>query len=255
MKKMTSYIIAGIVTAIIVFVCAMAVKETEIDSLKEAYKTEISIKDCSLRRQEAEISSLRSSLIEAVETNKRKTAEIEKLNDVIIRMRTIPAADQKERIPDGRTNVFFYEYYTKITDPTTDAYKLQQECFTGFSTGIRLYEDDEGDTYYCAALGSAYGTDIGDAWAVTLKNGVEFKIIRADFKNDPLLDPNYYGDSCQNYDGKACTNVIEFVVEEKAIPSEVREKGTYSALNAFGGLYGDGGDIAKIEYLGRKWQP
>ena len=115
---------------------------------------------------------------------------------------------------------------------------------------------DAGETgYFCAALGGAYGTDIGDTWHVTLKNGSEFDIILADYKH-PIdnPDPNDFGDICENYGVKACTNVIEFIYDKEYIPRKVMNTGTFSVLDFFGGIEGYGGDIVKMEYTGRVWK-
>lgn len=161
---------------------------------------------------------------------------------------------QKSRLPKGHTNMFMGMPYDLITDKNSDQYALQQERITGERSGIRMY--DAGETgYFCAALGGAYGTDIGDTWHVTLKNGSEFDIILADYKH-PIdnPDPNDFGDSCVNYiSDDFCTNVIEFIYDKDRIPTKVMNAGTFSVLDFFGGIEGDGGDILKIEYTVRAW--
>lgn len=161
----------------------------------------------------------------------------------------------KERLPKGHTNMFMGMPHWKITDKSSDQYALQQECYSGEATGIRCYYDGY-DIYYCCAMGTAYGTDIGDTWHVTLKNGSEFNIILADYKH-PIgnPDPNDFGDSCVNYiSDDFCTNVIEFIYDKDRIPTKVMNAGTFSVLDFFGGIEGDGGDILKMEYTGRKWE-
>ena len=37
--------------------------------------------------------------------------------------------------------------------------------------------------------------------------------------------------------------------------SHCLQAGNFCNIECFGGLHGYGGDIAKIEYLGRKWEP
>lgn len=129
--------------------------------------------------------------------------------------------EQKSRLPEGHTNMFMGMPYDLITDKASDQYALQQECITSKKTGIRMY--DAGETaYFCAALGGAYGTDIGDTWHVTLKNGSEFDIILADYKH-PIdhPDPKDFGDPCYNYDTHDCTNVIEFIYDKEHIPQKL----------------------------------
>ena len=157
-------------------------------------------------------------------------------------------------LPDGDTNTFRCMDYRTITDHNSMQWKLQLECLTDEETGIRYYLSGN-KKYYCAALGSAYGQTLGDAFHVTLENGYEFDIIYAEFKN-PLQDepdPTFYGHPDVNYDGEQTTSIIEFVYDWTAAPQCVIDAGTMSALEQFGGLYGNGGNIIDISYTGRIW--
>lgn len=175
------------------------------------------------------------------------------LSDVIVRMRTKPEAEKKlkERLPYGMTNSLRFMDYRELNITTSDQYRLQQECDTGILEGIRIYNDGEND-YYCVALGSAYGRDIGDTWHVTLVCGTEFDIILADYKDNGLSD--FFGHPDTNYDRQPCTNVIEFVVDKDKIPSSIKSSGTFTVFGRYGGMHGDGGNIKKIEYTGRVWE-
>lgn len=157
--------------------------------------------------------------------------------------------------PEGvHTNTFRCEDYRLFAKNSHQA-MLQEDCFTDMSTGIRYYLRKDG-FYYCAAMGGAYGTEIGQAYAVQLRNGEVFNVIMADYKH-PIDDvyPYDYGDGDVNYDGDDCINIIEFVVDMEEVPKEVKQAGTMSALPEMGGLYGYGGDIVKIEKLERVWCP
>lgn len=168
-----------------------------------------------------------------------------KLSEVISRFRDNPNW-LKERIVPGNTNWFALEPYTAINDKKSSQYALQQECETGLATGIRTYTDDEGTTYYCAALGSAYGRDLGDTWEVTLDNGESFNIIYADYKDDGKTE--FFGHPCRNAYEQPCTNVIEFIVDWAAITDEVKERGSMSALDWCNGC------IVEMNYTGRVWE-
>lgn len=150
----------------------------------------------------------------------------------------------------GSTNTYRYMDYRALTDESSEQYELQKHCYTDADTGIRylVYENDH---YFCAALGSAYGQNLGDLFQVTLENGSTFCIVYADFKN-PLGsdDFNFFGHPDLNYDGEFCTNVVEFIVDTDLLPSSVAQTGTLSALSFFGGLNGSGGNIVKIKYIG-----
>lgn len=156
-------------------------------------------------------------------------------------------------LPSGiATNVFRCEGYSFHL--ASDQARLQAECRTDPETGIRIYTDKNGIDYYCAALGTAYGTEIGLAYSVKLNNGTVFNIILADFKHDiSQSKSDDYGDSDRNYDGQDCINVIEFVCDMQAVPGIARVAGTMSALARFGGLYGDGGNIIEIKSKGKVW--
>ena len=197
------------------------------------------------------LSAARAQLADALGELENVEAERNELIDKVI------AASLKSvsssLLPAGRTNTFRCEDY-KLFAKNSQQAALQAECFTHSEYGIRFYLKD-GIIYYCAAMATAYGTEIGQAYSVTLANGAEFCVIVADFKH-PIDNPRTddYGDPDTNYDSEPCTNVIEFVVDMDIIPETVRLSGTMSALEQFGGLYGDGGDIVSIEKLERIWK-
>lgn len=190
-------------------------------------------------------------------------AENKELRQIILDSITEPQPEEteekstsKDRLPeDISTNMFRCEDYRKLNVVNSEQYKLQQECMTDLHTGIRFLCED-GEEYLCAALGTAYGITIGDAWQVTLKCGSQFNIIMADFKH-PIdnIDPEDFGDNDLNYDGYRCINVIEFVCDLNISPKAVIDAGTMSMLPEFGGIRGDGADIVSMKYLGRKWNP
>ena len=171
----------------------------------------------------------------------------------------------KERLPTGvDTNRFDCEPHTYGRG--TDQYLLQLDCLTEEETGLRYFEQD-GMRYYCVALGGAYGIDIGDTWIVTLECGTSFGIIFSDYQQDiSELDPNDFGECYErdkygnivgilkNYDDEPVVHVLEFVVEMERLHPDILEAGTVSALDRFGGLYGDGGNLVSIKYNRRLWE-
>lgn len=243
-----SLIAAIIIAALIAVAVTWAMASLKLDKISGEYENIIAEKENTNRLQTEQIGRFFKYDAQCRETIKRKNAEIEMLNNVIVRMRTQPEAVKllKERLPYGMTNTIRFMDYRKITDETTAQYRLQQECTTD-SQGIRRYGD-----YICVALGSAYGQDIGDTWHVTLKCGAEFDIIYAEHKDDGVTD--FFGHDDVNYDEQDCTNVIEFVVDEEKIPSAVEIAGTFTKLDYFGGLYGDGANIIEMKYTGRVWE-
>lgn len=164
------------------------------------------------------------------------------------------------------TNMFRCEPY-QIWDEEKEVYKsafvkgseqraLQDECYTDSQTGIRCWTEESGEVWGCAALAGAYGREIGQCYIFTLRNGHTIPVIMADFKH-PIdnIRADDYGDDDINYDGQKCINVIEFIVDMAATPEHVKQAGTMSALECFGGLYGTMGDIVNVEPCGRRWEP
>lgn len=149
----------------------------------------------------------------------------------------------------------FDPVYKSAFHPNSEQYKLQQECKTGIY-GMRVYFDDKGNDWYCTALAGAYGSEIGHCYRFTLENGNTIPVILADYKH-PIdkVRSDDYGDIDENYDGESCISIIEFVVDMQVIPESVRNAGTMTALDEFGGLHGHGGNIVKVEDCGRRWNP
>lgn len=177
-----------------------------------------------------------------------------------------PEPNVKERLPEGvATNRYDCEGFS--FPEGTAQYKLQQFCTNDWETGIRIFTRDN-IRYRCVAMGTAYGIDIGDAWEVTLNNGYSFPIVLADYQHDiTVIDPDDFGerfayddngdiiDVLRNYDGEECVHVLEFIADLDAIPQAAKEAGGMHGLTIFGGKFGDGGNIVKLKYLGRKWEP
>lgn len=159
---------------------------------------------------------------------------------------TKPTDTNFVELRDISTNMFYAMDYRKITNTLSDQYKIQQHCVNN-EYGIRMYSK-----YYTVALGSYFTRELGDTYHVTLENGYEFDIMLGDFKNDAhTFDCGNYGNSCVNYDGEPCVNVIEFIMDDLVVPDYVMNAGTFSILEEFGGLNGDGGNIKSMEYTGR----
>ena len=92
---------------------------------------------------------------------------------------------------------------------------------TDETTGIRMVGE-----YYCAALGTFYGTTKGTKYKVTLDTGKTFKIILCDTKS------NRHTDKKHQY-AKKNKDVVEFYVDRTKIPAGVN--GNYNRLEPFHG--------------------
>ena len=161
-----------------------------------------------------------------------------------------------DRLPEGLTNTYRCMDYRKITDKNSAQIILQEDTCTSTesSTGLRFSMID-GERYYHAALATAYGIGIGNAFRVTLDNGYVFNILHAEYKHaidDPRKDD--FGDPDVNYRGEPTTSVIEFVYDWKSAPQEVIGRGGMFIEPFTDGVDNTNGNIVKIEYLGRKWR-
>lgn len=123
-----------------------------------------------------------------------------------------------------------YAYYDAVTDKTSPAYAVLNsgtyggvtyKTTTDETTGIRMVGE-----YYCAALGTYYGTTKGTKYKVTLDNGNSFKIILCDTKS------NRHTDKKHQY-AKKNKDVVEFYVDRTKIPAGVN--GNYNRLEQFNG--------------------
>ena len=226
---------------------------------------------------EAEIKTLRDEnfeLEQALETERVNSDMLRQtLLDTIISAaedsepeEEVSQATAKERLPEGvATNRYDCEGFS--FPEGTAQYKLQQLCTNDWETGIRIFTRDN-IRYRCVAMGTAYGIDIGDAWEVTLHNGYTFPVVLADYQHDiSFIDPNDFGetflrddagniiDILRNADGQPVVHVLEFVTDMNVVPKAAIEAGGMHGLEKFGGRHGTGGNIIKIEHLGRKWKP
>lgn len=113
-----------------------------------------------------------------------------------------------------------YMDYRKITDTSSEQYKLQQnkDCYTT-DTGLRKVNE-----YYCIAVGTYYSNNIGDKLIVHMENGESFKAIVADIKDDKHTDET-------NRQHRKDGSVIEFVVDTRKLPELVRKMGDISYMN------------------------
>ena len=163
-----------------------------------------------------------------------------------------PMLNCDEPVPLCDTNTYRCMDYRTLTNHASEQWKLQMECYSDAITGIRVYTNGHAK-YYCAALGSAYGQNIGDAFNITLENGYSFNVVYGDFKNPLGSTDMFYGHPDVNYDGETAIGLVEFIFDKDVAPKSVINAGTMSALSQFGGLFGDGGNITSIKYLGKVW--
>lgn len=252
MKRMFNLIFPILITASMVAAICAVVSSFKMDELESKYQKELREKDRKISALGWQIEDWKKESSEQaaqIETLTGKNLELELLTAQLTTAQSGTLGD-KEHLPESETNTLRFMDYRTIDDDTSLQFQLQKVCETGVTTGIRYFYENE-TIYFCAALGFAYGNDIGDTWHVTLENGAEFDIILSESKGN---ENNGFGHSDNNYDEEDCINVIEFVVDETRIPYNVKEKGTFTVMERFGGLYGNGANIKSVAYTGRVWE-
>lgn len=122
-------------------------------------------------------------------------------------------------VPENNSRKTYMDY-RKITDTSSEQYKLQQnkDCYTT-DTGLRKVNE-----YYCIAVGTYYSNNIGDKLIIYMENGESFKAIVADIKDDKHTDET-------NRQHRKDGSVIEFVVDTRKLPELVRKMGDISYIN------------------------
>lgn len=155
---------------------------------------------------------------------------------IILREKTKVSLD----VPNCDTSFKAYMDYHRITDTTTDQYRLQQHAATD-GLGLRRYGD-----YYLAAMGTYYSDSVGDTFRVTLENGNTFNIMIGDIKQDIHTDSkNMYTPVYDQSGSFYSANVIEFIVDTDYLSRNVRLLGTVSGYDYFDG------SIKKVEKTGK----
>lgn len=252
----------------ITWVSISEIKETTVNISNQLSELHSEIQNQKFSREEEYEKRFQEIRDKIAEIDKHfEEVQNESYTETIIFEEEIPESGKeeysKERLPVGvDTNRYDCEPHT--FGYGTHQYRLQSACYTD-ELGLRYFLHN-GKKYYCVAMGGAYGIDIGDIWDVTLECGTEFGIILSDYQHsiDPP-DPNDFGeiyerdiygnivDILRNYDGEPVCHVLEFVVEIDKLNPYILGAGTVSAVKEFGGLYGDGGNIVDISYIGRAW--
>lgn len=132
------------------------------------------------------------------------------------------AASMIFTVPDIDSDFKSYMDYRCITNTESAQYKLQKDCYTD-DNGLRVC-----DGYYVVALGTYYSSTVGDKFKITLDSGEELYCIVGDVKADCDTDKT-------NRYVPINGNIIEFIVDTRKLPKEVRWMGTVSVLDDFEG--------------------
>ena len=114
-----------------------------------------------------------------------------------------------------------YEDYRCITSVSSPQYQLQLEARTD-DYGLRRIGQ-----FYCVALGSAYGSEIGAKYIITLSSNQEIPVVLADQKADR--------DTVEGHTRDRLGAVVEFVVDSARLPWAVRQSGNVGSIPGFEG--------------------
>lgn len=133
---------------------------------------------------------------------------------------TIRESKTSMHVPSEISNFKSYMDYRTITRGAQ--LELQKQAYTD-ANGCRRVGN-----YFCIALGSYYGSEIGAKYRIHLSDGTSFLGILADQKADKDTNAtNQY--TIYNRD------IIEFVVDTNCLPAAVQLSGSLSSLEKFEG--------------------
>ena len=107
--------------------------------------------------------------------------------------------------------------YRTITDETSKQYSLQQISYTDYR-GLRMLNNR-----YCVAIGTFFGTEVGQYLDVQLENGVILNCIVSEIKADKDTDED-------NIFTTANGCCLEFLVDRDVLNNYVNRKGDMSNL-------------------------
>lgn len=160
----------------------------------------------------------------------------------VVDMTNVPIAgvDLSGHIPGGDTSFKSYQGYS--FHQLSGQYKLQQDPNTYTDqNGLRRNGDD-----YIIALGSAFGTEIGTRYRITLDTGQTFTALLGDSKNpsDGNAVRNGSGQSV-GHRSSSGVNIVEFIVDKNKLDPTVRSSGTIGSIPQFSG------NVVSIEQIGK----
>lgn len=160
-------------------------------------------------------------------------------------------------VPTINSSFKAYEDYGCISDSASSQYNyLRNWCWVDYEGFVRANgEPDLGitDNYYCVAMGSYYGTEIGTKYRVTTDTGNVIYCVLTDQKaNCDTNGTNQYGTNCND--------VLEFIVNTYPYTDTNRKQylcnSEFYLLNPTVQLYGSAnvymplnGNIVSIERI------
>ena len=142
-------------------------------------------------------------------------------------------------LPNLDTSFKTYMDYRCITDTDSMQYKLQQNAWTDEDGLRRLGEA------YMVAMGTYYADECGKTFEITFDTGEKILVVVGDIKTDCHTDKtNRYSPVYDNNGNFISANVLEFIVDTKAMSSHTKRLGT---VEYCGNLQGNIVSIVAIE--------
>ena len=148
------------------------------------------------------------------------TTEITELTTRAQKKQKTKAKTKTLNVPSEISNFKSYMDYRMITRGAQ--LELQRQAYTD-GNGCRKVGE-----YYCIALGSYYGSEIGAKYRIHLSDGTSFLGILADQKADKDTNSTHQYTVYNN-------DIIEFIVDTNKLPAVVRASGSISSLPKFEG--------------------
>ena len=130
----------------------------------------------------------------------------------------------------------YYYKASAIAFGGTDASGKKWNTKTEEGTGLRYVEED-GEKYYCAAMGTMYG-DAGDKVKITTDSGQTFNVIITDSKSVKDAETvNINGETYSQYHywGSGVKDLVELNCDYSKVPSNVKNMGSWHVLEQFSG--------------------
>ena len=142
-------------------------------------------------------------------------------------------------LPNLDTSFKTYMDYRYITDTDSMQYKLQQNSWTDEDGLRRLGEA------YMVAMGTYYADECGKTFEITFDTGEKILVVVGDIKADCHTDKtNRYSPVYDNNGNFISANVLEFIVDTKAMSRHTKRLGT---VEYCGNLQGNIVSIVAIE--------
>lgn len=124
-------------------------------------------------------------------------------------------------LPNLDTSFKTYMDYRCITDTKSTQYELQQNAWTDEDGLRRLGEA------YIVAMGTYYADECGKTFEITFDTGEKILVIVGDIKADCYTDKtNRYSPVYDNDGNFISANVLEFIVDTKAMSRHTKRLGT-----------------------------